>query len=105
MQWLKEHRGLQLESYDALWQWSVTDLESFWRSIWDYFGFTSPTPYTAVLDRHVMPGAKWFDGATLNYAAAVFRGGRALAGKAGAPGIMALNALRAIAAQVTTRAA
>jgi hypothetical protein len=38
-------------------------------------------------------------------AAAVFRGSRALAGKAGTPGIMAPNAIRAIAAQVTARAA
>jgi hypothetical protein len=36
--------------------------------------------------------------------AAVFRGGRALAGKAGTPGITALNAIRAIAAQVTSHA-
>jgi len=38
-------------------------------------------------------------------AAAVFRGSRALAGKASTPGIMTLNAIRAIAAQVTARAA
>jgi hypothetical protein len=38
-------------------------------------------------------------------AAAVFRGSRALAGKAITPGIMALTAIRAIAAQVTARAA
>ena len=38
-------------------------------------------------------------------AAAVFRGSHALAGKASTPGIMALSALRAIAAQVTARAA
>jgi hypothetical protein len=38
-------------------------------------------------------------------AAAVLRGSRALAGKASTPGIMALNAIRAIAAQVTARAA
>ena len=38
-------------------------------------------------------------------AAAVSRGSRALAGQASTPGIMALNALRAIAAQVTARAA
>jgi hypothetical protein len=39
-------------------------------------------------------------------AAAVFRGSRALvAGKASTPGIMAMNAIRAIAAQVTARAA
>jgi hypothetical protein len=38
-------------------------------------------------------------------AAAVVRGSRALAGKAGTPGITALNTIRAIAAQVTARAA
>jgi hypothetical protein len=38
-------------------------------------------------------------------AAAVFRGSRVLAGKAGTPGIMALNAIRALAAQVTAREA
>jgi hypothetical protein len=37
-------------------------------------------------------------------AAAVFRDSRALAGEAGTPGIMALNAIRAMAAQVTARA-
>jgi hypothetical protein len=36
---------------------------------------------------------------------AVFRGSRVRAGKAGTPGIMALNAIRAAAAQVTARAA
>jgi hypothetical protein len=38
-------------------------------------------------------------------AAAVVRGSRARAGKASTPGIMAMNAIRAIAAQVTARAA
>jgi len=68
MQWLKEHRGLRLESYDALWHWSVTDLESFWHSIWDYFGIQASAPFERVLGRRSMPGAEWFTGARLNYA-------------------------------------
>jgi acetoacetyl-CoA synthetase len=68
MRWLKEHRGLSLESYDALWRWSITDLESFWRSIWDYFGVQASAPFTSVLGRRSMPGAEWFPGARLNYA-------------------------------------
>jgi acetoacetyl-CoA synthetase len=68
MQWLKEHRGLSLENYDALWRWSITDLDSFWRSIWDYFGVQSSAPFTTVLGRRSMPGAEWFPGARLNYA-------------------------------------
>jgi acetoacetyl-CoA synthetase len=74
--WLAETRGLAFADYESLWQWSVDELEDFWQSIWDYFAFTSPTPYARVLDRHVMPGAKWFDGATINYTAEVFRNGR-----------------------------
>ena len=72
-QWLAEHRGLRFDNYDALWRWSTTDLDAFWQSIWDYFKMQSPTPHTAVLERNVMPGAKWFQGAQFNYAQQVLR--------------------------------
>ncbi|MBA4214238.1 MAG: acetoacetate--CoA ligase [Polaromonas sp.] len=72
-QWLADQRGLHFDSYDALWRWSTTDLEAFWQSIWDYFDMRSPTPHTAVLERNVMPGARWFPGAQVNYAQQVFR--------------------------------
>ncbi len=67
-QWLGETRGLSFDSYDALWQWSVTDLEAFWASIWDYFQIKTHAPYTQVLDKRQVEGAKWFAGAELNYA-------------------------------------
>ena len=66
--WLREQRALHFDSYDALWRWSVSDLEGFWGSIWDYFALRSPTPYRAVLEHPTMPGARWFPGAQLNYA-------------------------------------
>ena len=72
-QWLAEQRGLRFDDYDALWRWSTTELEAFWQSIWDYFDMHSPTPHTAVLERNVMPGARWFPGAQVNYAQQVFR--------------------------------
>ena len=65
-QWLGEHHGLHFADYDALWRWSVTDIEAFWQSIRDYFELHSPTPATAVLERNVMPGARWFPGAQAN---------------------------------------
>src|SRR3984957_15444410 len=68
MRWLEEHRGLRFESYEALWRWSVTDLESFWGSVWDFFGVQASTPFERVLGRRAMPGAEWFPGARLNYA-------------------------------------
>ena len=71
--WLRDQRGLSFATYNDLWRWSVTELDAFWQSIWDYFDFQSPTPHTAVLANNVMPGAKWFPGAQTNYAHQVFR--------------------------------
>ena len=66
--WLKAQRGLQFADYESLWQWSIDEVETFWETIWQYFGVISHSTYKQVLDKRVMPGAKWFDGATLNYA-------------------------------------
>jgi acetoacetyl-CoA synthetase len=71
--WLSEQRGLTFDTYDALWRWSVTDLDAFWQSVWDYFELQSPTPHTAVLAENKMPGASWFPGAQVNYAQQVLR--------------------------------
>src|SRR4051794_31822840 len=73
MSWLRAERGLDFADYPALWQWSVTDLPVFWRSIWDYFEVQAYTPPDDVLPDASMPGATWFPGATLNYAEHVLR--------------------------------
>jgi acetoacetyl-CoA synthetase len=88
--WLRENRGLSFGSYAELWRWSVTDLDAFWQSIWDYFQMQSPTPHTAVLGRNVMPGAVWFPGARFNYAQQVFRHVQP-AHAAGLPAILSRN--------------
>ena len=71
--WLRESGRADVSDYDALWQWSVTEIEAFWASIWDYFEIDSDTPYTQVLDRRVMPGARWFEGSRVNYAEHLLR--------------------------------
>ena len=63
-----EARGTELGGYDELFDWSVTDLEGFWGSLWDFFEIKAHTPYERVLGAAEMPGAEWFRGATLNYA-------------------------------------
>ena len=68
MRWLRETRRLSFESYQELWRWSVTDLDAFWGSIWDFFEVIGHSPHTAVLADDAMPGARWFPGARLNYA-------------------------------------
>ncbi|MDR7238118.1 acetoacetate--CoA ligase [Neobacillus drentensis] len=73
MTWLDETRGLKFEQYNQLWEWSVTDLEGFWSTIWDYYNIIAKTDYHEVLSGSKMPEVDWFSGATLNYAEHVFR--------------------------------
>ncbi len=65
--WLRDERRHEFSSFDALWRWSVADLEGFWGSLWDFYGVRA-TPYEHVLGKRTMPGAEWFVGARLNYA-------------------------------------
>lgn len=74
--WLAEHYRLSFPDYQSLWRWSVTDLATFWESIWRFFAVESPTPYRAVLEAPAMPGARWFPGARLNFTREVLRRAR-----------------------------
>jgi acetoacetyl-CoA synthetase len=88
--WLRDQRGLSFEQYNDLWKWSVSDLEGFWQSIWDYFEMESPTPHKAALSKNAMPGAVWFDGAKTNYAHQVLRHVQP-AHAAGFPAVISIN--------------
>ncbi|MBL0728997.1 acetoacetate--CoA ligase [Piscinibacter sp. HJYY11] len=93
--WLAKTRGLHFdatttEGYDAMWRWSVGDLDAFWSSVWDYFDLQSPTPRSTVLVEEKLPGAQWFPGAQLNYVQQVFRHADA-AHAAGHPAIVFQN--------------
>ena len=64
---------LPIEDYEALWRWSVDDLDGFWRSIWDHFGVVADGDPSTVLGSRAMPGADWFPDVRLNHAEHVFR--------------------------------
>jgi len=68
LRWLGERRGLSFDGYADLHRWSVSDLEGFWGSLWDFFGVHASAPHDRVLRSREMPGAQWFTGARLNYA-------------------------------------
>ncbi|MGD9486186.1 acetoacetate--CoA ligase [Streptomyces sp. TRM70308] len=55
-------------SYAALHRWSVEALPAFWQAVTEWFDVRFATPYETVLADRAMPGARWFPGATLNYA-------------------------------------
>jgi acetoacetyl-CoA synthetase len=74
MRWLERERGLAFDSYPALWQWSVDDLEGFWSAIWEFFEVQADGEPSPVLASRQMPGASWFPNTALNYAEHVFAG-------------------------------
>jgi acetoacetyl-CoA synthetase len=65
---VNERTGQELADFDALMAWSTDEIEQFWAAIWDFFEVRAHTPYETVLEERVMPGARWFTGATLNFA-------------------------------------
>ena len=71
--WLANDRGLEFDDYDALWRWSVDDLDGFWGAVWDHFNVGGRGHPTPVLADDRMPGAEWFPGAALNYAGEILR--------------------------------
>ncbi|UWQ35451.1 acetoacetate--CoA ligase (plasmid) [Leisingera sp. M527] len=61
--------GRDMDSYRDLHDWSVKHSEEFWASLWTFDGVVGdlgPKPW--LVDGDKMPGAKFFPGATLNYA-------------------------------------
>lgn len=61
--------GVKLTDSEALWSFSVTELEKFWISVWDYTGLIAETRGERVLENsNKMPGAKWFPDARLSFA-------------------------------------
>jgi acetoacetyl-CoA synthetase len=73
-QWLKDHHGIETDDYEALWQWSVDHVETFWESIISFFDVKLHSPYSSVISGGEMPDTVWFDGAELNYAEHISRG-------------------------------
>ncbi|MFD1814834.1 acetoacetate--CoA ligase [Rhodococcus gannanensis] len=65
--WVQGRCGVTLADYQALWRWSVDDLDDFWQAVWEYFEVQSPTPPGAALADDSMPGARWFPDARVNY--------------------------------------
>ncbi len=70
--WLEGEVDVMPATYQDLWRWSVEELEDFWASLWRFYGVRSSAPYSAVLEKRVMPGANWFPGSSVNYAEHVF---------------------------------
>lgn len=69
----EQRTGKTFADYQALWRWSVEDVEGFWGALWDYFELGE---HSGVLEGSEMPGVTWFPGTTLNYVDQVVRQAR-----------------------------
>ncbi len=72
IRWLHTERGLGFDTYNALWEWSITEIDAFWGAIWDFFDIQGTRP-DVFLPKRQMPGAEWGPGARLNYASQILR--------------------------------
>ena len=64
----------QINDYKGLWQWSVTNISDFWQEMWTFGRVIASTQPTAIIDNdQTMPGARWFEGARLNFAENLLR--------------------------------
>ncbi len=75
LDWLEKREGRAFPDHDALWAWSVEDLDRFWVSIVDYYEVDFSTPWTQVRTTDAMPRTRWFTGARLNWAQHMLRNG------------------------------
>ena len=66
--------GLSLTDYDALYRWSVDEIELFWGALWEFVDIRCSSSASTVLPERKMPGADWFPGARLNFAENLLRG-------------------------------
>ena len=71
--WLQERGFGPFADYHALHQWSIEELELFWQQLWDYCGLIHEGPADRVLSGRGMPGAEWFPGMRMNFAANLLR--------------------------------
>lgn len=74
MQKINSKYGKNFKDYSELYQWSIDSIPEFWEEMWDEAGIIASKKYDSVIDDlKKMPGAKWFSGATLNFAENLLR--------------------------------
>ena len=74
MGFVNERYGLDLGSYEELYQWSIEKIPDFWEAMWHFGDIIHSKGYdNVVVDLEKMPGARWFTGARMNYAENLLR--------------------------------
>ena len=74
IQYIRQHYNIEINHFDQLYQWSITDVPLFWESIWHFCDIQYSTPWQQVLTKtQKFPGYQWFSGSKLNFAQNLMR--------------------------------
>jgi acetoacetyl-CoA synthetase len=74
MKFVNEKYKQAFDEYAPLYEWSIENIPEFWAAMWEFADIVASKPYTSVIDDvSKMPGAKWFEGARLNFAENLLR--------------------------------
>jgi acetoacetyl-CoA synthetase len=71
--YLSENYSNNFTSYSELYNWSVDDIENFWKSIWEYAEIIHSKNYSSILEKRIMSCARWFKDSELNFAENLLR--------------------------------
>jgi acetoacetyl-CoA synthetase len=69
----EERAGRKLADYAALHAWSIQESREFWPLVWEFVELIGERGKPVVDDPGLMPGAKWFADARLNFAENLLR--------------------------------
>ena len=70
--WLNEHKVVEVKNFPELWDWSVNNIDGFWSSLFPYFNLQYSGDLSPALASREMPGAQWFPNVEINYAENIF---------------------------------
>jgi acetoacetyl-CoA synthetase len=70
---LRDNNILDANSYNQLYEWSINNIEEFWRAIWDYSGIIHSKSSNKILIDRGIKDSEWFTGSKLNFAQNLLR--------------------------------
>ncbi|MDH3630219.1 MAG: acetoacetate--CoA ligase [Gammaproteobacteria bacterium] len=70
---VNQRHDLSINDYDALYQWSTDQKETFWSEAWDFFEIIGDKGERILIDGEDIEKAQWFPDATLNFAENLLR--------------------------------
>lgn len=74
MKFVNERYNKKFSTYSELHEWSVDKISDFWESVWGFCKIIASSTYDGVVDDpYRLPGARWFQGARLNFAENLLR--------------------------------